>query len=159
MRMRIERWGGDKERLWESVKVAQRREGTVIRCITTEAGEEIQEVVRPSKTKADREIERLNSQLDKVAHQRDATKKDLDILLWREKLVELATTRAETLDDCGWDQRLCFGDEEYAEFGPGVLESYEEEHASLEDEMHVDGAQEAGEWWCRGKKKCERHAG
>ena len=159
MRFRIERWGGDKERLWESVKDAQRREGVVIRCVSSESGGETQELVRPSKTKAEREVERLHLQLDKVALKRDETKKEMEILLWREKLVELATARAESLDECGWDQRLCFGDEEYAEYGPGVLESYEEEHAHQEDEMQVDGAQEVGEWWCRGKKKCERHAG
>lgn len=159
MRFRIEQWGGDKERLWESVKDAQRPEGVVIRCTPGEAGNEVQELVRPLKSKAEREIERLNAQLDKVARQRDEVKVDSDILLWREKLVELATARAEREDECGWDQRLCFGDEEYAEFGPGVLESYEEENSNQEDGMQVDGVQEAGEWWCRGKKKCERHAG
>ncbi|KAH8102627.1 hypothetical protein BXZ70DRAFT_929278 [Cristinia sonorae] len=162
MRMRIDQWGGDKGRLWESVRDAQRREGLVIRCIGGDSENGIQEVVRPSKTKLDREMERLHAQLDKVARKRDETKKELDIVLWREKLVELASARAETVDDCGWDQRLCFGDEEYAEFGAGVLESYEEEneHATaVDDEMQVDSQVEAGEWWCRGRKKCERHAG
>ncbi|THH34070.1 hypothetical protein EUX98_g59 [Antrodiella citrinella] len=156
MRLRIERWGGDKERLWESVKDAQRREGVVVRC---EAENDVQEVVKPTKSKTEREMEILNHSLDKVALQRDETKQELEVVLWREKLVALATARADTLDECGWDQRLCFGDEEYAEFGPGVLESYEEEAAHEGDEMQVDGAQEVGEWWCRGKKKCERHAG
>jgi len=80
--------------------------------------------------------------------------------------VELATERSERVDDCAWDQRLCFGDEEYAEFGMEVLATYEEnaEKEDVKDEgddtMQVDhtGGEE-GEWWCRGKKKCERHAG
>jgi len=55
------------------------------------------------------------------------------------------------LGQCGWDQRLCFGDAEWADFGAGVLESYDGEV------MQVDG--EEAEWWCPGKKQCERHAG
>jgi len=83
------------------------------------------------------------------------------VVLWREKLLELATARANNIDECGWDQRLCFGDEEYAEFGTGVLESYEEQGTRREDgdAMQIDGAAEGAEWWCKGKKKCDRHAG
>jgi len=82
--------------------------------------------------------------------------------LWREKVVELASERAEVVDQCGWDQRLCFGEEEWADFGAEVLESYEERTNtdSGDDGMQVDGASASpGEWWCTGKKKCERHAG
>jgi len=50
---------------------------------------------------------------------------------------------------------LCFGEEEVAEFGTSVLESYEENHAQAD----VDGTQEEAEWWCTGKKKCDRHSG
>jgi COMPASS component SPP1 len=81
------------------------------------------------------------------------------VILWRERLTELASERAEKLDICGWDQRLCFGDEEWADFGAGVLETYEEKLESGES-MSVDAAAEGdGEWWCPGKKKCDRHAG
>jgi len=84
-------------------------------------------------------------------------------VMWREKVVELASERAERVDECGWDQRLCFGEEEWADFGPEVLESYEEERVKVEsgdDGMSPDAVSAMhGEWWCTGKKKCERHVG
>ncbi|THH19857.1 hypothetical protein EW146_g1387 [Bondarzewia mesenterica] len=83
-------------------------------------------IVKPKKAKAERELERLRPQLDDVVRKREATKKELEIVIWREKLTELAVQRSEIVEECGWDQRLCFGDEEVAEFGAGVLESYEE---------------------------------
>ena len=47
---------------------------------------------------------------------------------------------------------------EPGEFGAEVLQSYEspKDEAGGGDAIQVDGT---GEWWCRGKKKCERHAG
>jgi COMPASS component SPP1 len=87
----------------------------------------------------------------------------MDVVLWRKRLLELAAERADNVDQCGWDQRLCFGDEEWADFGAGVLESYEENvrvGEDADDAMAVDGAADGeGAWWCVGKKKCERHAG
>lgn len=176
MQARIHAWRGDKDSLWESVKEVRKREGVVIlvRDATdngsnSEANghaspafstEPILEVVKPSRPKVEREKERLNGLLDKISHRRDELKKELDVVLWREKLIDLAAVRAEQLDECGWDQRLCFGEEEYAEFGASVLESYEEAEQSTGDAMQVEGAQtEEGEWWCRGQKKCARHAG
>ena len=77
-----------------------------------------------------------------------------------------AVERAERVGKCGWDQRLVFGDEEVAEFGDQVWESYENEGEGAgakegADAMDVDGDAQAeeGEWWCTGKKKCERHNG
>ncbi|KAI0793467.1 hypothetical protein C8Q75DRAFT_713369 [Abortiporus biennis] len=180
MHSRIEAWGGDPDALWESVKDSSAREAVVVRCLLDSAAppdtqniqmnggvhqhlhlEPNQVIIRPSKTKTQRALERLQRQLDKISGQREEIKKDLEVVFWREKLVELATLRAEGLDECGWDQRLCFGDEEYAEFGQGVLESYEEDghqrDGDTEDAMQVDGVE--GEWWCKGKKKCARHAG
>ncbi|KAI0068353.1 hypothetical protein BV25DRAFT_1793493 [Artomyces pyxidatus] len=177
MQMRITYWaerGGDRERLWENVKNAERVEGVVVsaklaqehcnRSVDMDVdGAEAKPVskhgipglVKPKKPKADREMERLQAQLDTVVHSREMMKKELDIVVWREKLTELAVRRSEAVDACGWDQRLCFGDEEVADFGTGVLESYEE-MGREGDAMHVDGE---GEWWCQGKRKCERHAG
>jgi len=85
----------------------------------------------------------------------------VDLVLWRARLVELATERSEKVDECAWDQRLCFGEEEYTDFGMEVLATYEEKEDESENAMQVDnpGGAEEGEWWCRGKKKCERHAG
>ena len=90
-------------------------------------------------------------------------KQEHDVISWRQKVLELAAARADRVDECGWDQRLIFDEEEYLEFGDGVLESYEERSPQLngaaEESMQVDGACGHGEWWCRGKKKCQRHAG
>lgn len=180
MNSRIEAWGGDKSRLWESVKNANRREGVAVR-VKTEKDEKADgtlringdnhaplgrssdavEIVKPSKTRVDRDMARLHAQLDRIANRREELKKEMEVVIWREKLVEYATARAEGLDECGWDQRLCFGEEEYAEFGAGVLESYEvhEGGKADNDRMQVDGVPEEGEWWCKGKKKCDRHAG
>jgi len=184
MQARIDAWAGDKHRLWESVKDAEKREGIVVRAVAiatevdglTKSEDTIHasktrpqsdvpllEVVKASQSRIERELARLHRQLEKLAQRRDQLKKDMEVVLWREKLVQLATARAETLDECGWDQRLCFGDEECAEFGAGVLESYEEQGQDANengDTMQVDGANnEEGVWWCRGKKKCDRHAG
>ena len=88
---------------------------------------------------------------------RDALKREEENLVWRDNLIRLAVARADTTGECGWDQRLCFGDDEVAEYGSEALQSYyaANEEAS-EDAMQVDSS---GEWWCRGKKKCDRHAG
>lgn len=186
MQARIDGWvkkGGKKDRLWESVKGAEKREGVVV-CAEyvkeedrdgradghgeTCKAEEIRLMasVRSKKSKADREAERLNTQLDDVVQSREEIKKGMEVVLWRERLIELAAERAESVGQCGWDQRLCFGDEEWADFGAGVLESYEESGGADgvkqegDDAIQVDGAAEGdGEWWCVGKKMCERHAG
>lgn len=172
MQLRMKVWTGDKALLWESVKHAEKREAVVIRCVSSEGSatlvngnhsprafpsDTLQEIVRPTKTKSQKEAQRLQALLDKVAGRRDEIKKDLEVVLWREKLLELATERAASVEQCGWDQRLCFGDEDYAEYGPGVLETYEDEVGKADDGMQVDGAEET--WWCVGKKKCDRHAG
>lgn len=137
------------------------------------------------KTKIEREVERLNVLLEQVVKLREEVKKGMEVVLWREKLLELATERAELVGRCGWDQRLCFGDEECAEFGAGVLESYAnlpapeekkekeaesegEEEVEEEDGMQVDAEEEEEEeettreeeeWWCPGKSLCDRHNG
>lgn len=154
-----ERSGGKCDRLWETVKNAEKREGVVV---CADATVEIDGKPFPQKRKADREIARLNARLENVVREREMMKREMDMILWRERLVELASERAERVDECGWDQRLCFGDEEFLDFGAEVLESYEEKakEEATEDSIQVDGATTShGEWWCTGKKKCERHAG
>ncbi len=167
---RIEQWGGDKRALWEAVKNAEPRQAVVLRVLpegesvgTIKAEgahasiEQRTEIVNPSKTPAQRELERLEAALAKVESKRELLAKDQEVLQWREKAVDLAAVRADRLQECGWDQRLCFGDEEVLEFGNEVYETYEEdERRNTPDGMQVDGV---GEWWCKGKKKCDRHAG
>ncbi|KAJ7619073.1 hypothetical protein DFH06DRAFT_1306290 [Mycena polygramma] len=166
--------GGKKELLWDSVKDAQRREAVVIvhgevladettdGCMKENADAVPLPVVTarvkpPSMGKVEREVASLNAVLDEIVTLREDLKEGMDIVLWRERLLELASERAEQVSQCGWDQRLCFGDDEWADFGTGVLESYED--GGKEGAMQVDGAPDPEEWWCVGSEKCERHAG
>jgi len=172
MKTKIAAWekkGGNKDRLWESVRDAERREGVVV-CADTamdDGGDDDAKPISQRNTaRVKRDVERLNGRLDQVMHHRERLKKEMDVVVWRARLVELATERSERVDECAWDQRLCFGDEEYAEFGQEVLASYEDNAEKEEmknegeDAMQVDNVVvEDGEWWCRGKKKCERHSG
>lgn len=173
METKINAWvkeGGNREKLWESVRHAERRQGVVV-CVDPpkdEVGggnEDVKLISQKAKVRVERDLEKLNGQLDQVIRQREKLKKEMDVVLWRVRLVELASERSEKVDECAWDQRLCFGDEECAEFGGGVLASYEdnadqeEVKNESEDAMQVDSVGEDGAWWCRGKKKCERHAG
>ena len=167
LHMRISLWvenGGNRDRLWETVKNAERREGVVASArvldersrLTTKAEDGATLAIIPPKiTKADRELARLRARLETLVQKRETLKVEVDVVAWREKVTELAIQHADTIEQCGWDQRLCFGDEEVAEFGAGVLESYEE---GL-NQTDVDGTQEEAEWWCVGKKKCDRHSG
>ncbi|KAF7339431.1 PHD-type domain-containing protein [Mycena sanguinolenta] len=163
--------GGKKELLWDSVRDAQKREAVVIvhtqetvdGC-TKENGDvavavpvPTARVKPPTMGKVEREVASLNAVLDEIVTMREDLKEGMDIVRWRERLLDLASERAEQVGQCGWDQRLCFGDDEWADFGAGVLESYEE--GGGRDGMQVDGAPEAEEWWCVEGEKCERHAG
>ncbi|KAJ8702678.1 COMPASS (complex proteins associated with Set1p) component [Pleurotus ostreatus] len=156
---RIDDWakqGGKRETLWENVKNAEKREGVVI--LHGGDGQEAENAtvrVMPEKSKSEKEVERLNGLLDLVVNQREEVKMGMEVVGWRERLLELASDRAQQLGECGWDQRLCFGDEEYVEYGEGVLESYE---MLTSGDVQSDVESE-GEWWCRGPTKCERHLG
>ncbi|KAL0580409.1 COMPASS (complex proteins associated with Set1p) component [Marasmius crinis-equi] len=156
------RRGGNKAHLWESVKNAEKREG-LIRCVeeSTDAegnvnGKPLIKEVKPKRSLKEKEVDRLNSLLDDIAKIREELKKGMEIIAWREQLIGLATDRARRVEECGWDQRLCFADEEWAEHGELVLESYKEN----EDKMETDGQQgEDAVWWCNGDEHCHRHAG
>lgn len=186
MRKRLNGWakkGGKKELLWDSVKAAERREGVVIWADAKDSLPKKEEEAKENGvygsdaaklestsptaardigppqhkvTKLEREVEQLNRVLDEVGRTREELRHGMDVVIWRERLLELATARAENLGLCGWDQRLCFGDAEWADFGAGVLESYEDGSG---EGMQVDGAGEEAEWWCPGKTQCDRHAG
>lgn len=177
MRARIAQWeksGGARGLLWECVKNTTKREGVVVCAETNVASpprmmdvdsnnSERKPLDSAAKRRSEREVACLNARLEEVVKEREFMKRELDMVMWREKVVELASERAEKVDECGWDQRLCFGEEEWADFGPEVLESYEEERVKVEsrdDGMSLDVVSAMhGEWWCTGKKKCERHAG
>lgn len=160
MQHRIERWAGDEDVLWVSVRDAKKREGAVLKI---EGMAAIPPSAAPVKTQKERTLMRLEGNLDKLSSLRDILRKDLDFVLWRQKLLQLATDRAADLEECGWDFRLIFGEEEYMDFGRGVLESYGEiqrqENEDVSMQMDSATAAEEGDWWCRGKKKCHRHAG
>ncbi|KAI6133098.1 hypothetical protein EDD16DRAFT_1734430 [Pisolithus croceorrhizus] len=174
MQLRVSRWesdGGKRDALWEAVKHAEKREGVVVRVDQSDGrvpttgkvhvnGTRESLLGIPSKRRVEWEVGQLNSRLEEIVKQREMIKLDMDMVLWREKLVTLAAQRAGKVDECGWDQRLCFGKEEWTDFGAEVLDSYEEKTEHGNDAMHVDEiSPDHGEWWCAGKKKCERHAG
>ncbi|EIN13703.1 hypothetical protein PUNSTDRAFT_79448 [Punctularia strigosozonata HHB-11173 SS5] len=173
MQARIAKWsneGGNKAGLWEKVKSAQKREGVTVRIEFEPSKDRVDDIkvgqgmygarteklIAPQRSIIQREVDRLHSLLDQLQLKRDEINRTMDIVQWRERLVELADGRSERLEECGWDQRLCFGDTEVAVFGAGVFESYES--VVIEDSA-AETPGEDGEWWCRGKKKCERHAG
>ncbi|KAG5653072.1 hypothetical protein H0H81_002452 [Sphagnurus paluster] len=159
MQSRAEAWakkGGKQEKLWEKVKDAEKREGVVV-CADDSVSMDVDgvckdekdkdKVARLKKGKAERDAERLHGLLESVVALREEIKKGMEGVIWREKLLELARERAEQVGECGWDRRLCFGEEELAELGAAVLESYEE------------GRVEEGEGeWCA-EQTCTRHAG
>ena len=191
MQSRIDLWakkGGKPEKLWESVKNAEKREGVVVcaiengvnGCVNGDGGGddcgdvgtkmEVDsntngDIIKPlkqhrivpsTKTKVEKETERLNALLESVMNLREEIKRGMEVVVWRERLLQLASERADQVGLCGWDQRLCFDDEEWADIGAGVLESYE--GLKEEDgEMDVDAGDE--QWWCPGQKLCDRHAG
>jgi COMPASS component SPP1 len=188
MQSRIDSWakkGGKTEKLWESVKHAEKREGVVVCTVEPELdtdvcakmevdGEDVKpappppptpkRVVQPPvKSKRARETERLNDLLESVIKLREEIKRGMEAVIWRERLLQLASERAEIVGQCGWDQRLCLDDEEWADVGAGVLESYEDIKAEsakedgAEGEMDLDGSEE--QWWCPGQKVCDRHQG
>lgn len=181
MQSRIDSWakkGGKTEKLWDSVKHAEKREGVVICAADAVVKMDEEEesdggtkrttlttvkpnVVRPSRTKAERETERLSILLAPIEKMREDIQRGVEIIVCRERLLQLASERAELVGQCGWDQRLCCDDEELADIGAGMLESYEdtkvEDAADDGADMEVDGGIE--QWWCPGKKVCERHAG
>ncbi|KAJ3576668.1 hypothetical protein NP233_g296 [Leucocoprinus birnbaumii] len=153
MQSRIDAWakkGGKKEELWESVKNSEKREGIAV-CVDEKVKSDLDKK-KKKQTKLDRETERLQGLLNQVVKMRDEIKGGMEILAWRERLLQLASERAEQIDQCGWDQRLCFGEEEWQDYGVGVLESYE---GKDENEMQVEDE----EWWCPGQKSCKRHNG
>ncbi|KIK71042.1 hypothetical protein GYMLUDRAFT_33157 [Collybiopsis luxurians FD-317 M1] len=160
--------GGKKEDLWDIVKTASKREG-LVRVIEPSLVmkadgavendianlKPVLKEIKPSKSKQEREIERLNGLLADIEKVRDELRRGMDILLSREKLLQLASDRSENLGQCGWDQRLCFSDEDWADYGEGVLESYTEQGEGPAE----NGNGEEPEWWCPGDQDCERHAG
>jgi COMPASS component SPP1 len=160
MQSRIDAWakkGGKKEELWESVKHAEKREGIAV-CVDERVKFDLDK--KNKSTKVDRETERLQGLLNQVVKTREEVHSSMEIVVWRERLLQFASERAEHIDQCGWDQRLCFGEEEWQDFGPGVLESYDDvKPVKNENEMQVDEAEEGGEWWCPSQKSCKRHAG
>ena len=186
MQTKIEAWtagGGHKTKLWETVKGADAREGvsTVLSAakksatVKTEADadgdlkladgtlhgmksephvdEPAVTVKKGLSKQKERELTRLRKELEKVVDLRNSMKQELEVIEWRDSLIKLATQRSEEVGECGWDQRLCMDDEEWIEVGLAILENYDGQ------DPQDDESESFGEWWCRGKKKCDRHAG
>lgn len=190
MQRRIDAWvasGGNRAALWESVKGAQRREGIVTVPLTASETRSLksdendaanapppaekqkealakQHLVQPAQSRTAREVAKLNSFTTSYDARRTAARKEMELVEWRTRVLALASDRAEHLDECGWDQRLCFSDEEIEELGAAVVASYSgigsgEGVNSEKTEVEEMGGEEEGDWWCREKRKCRRHTG
>ncbi|TFK30481.1 hypothetical protein FA15DRAFT_662439 [Coprinopsis marcescibilis] len=175
--------GGKKDKLWDGVKHADKREGVVVKLEETNCnGTEVStgklekaakgdsphstslaallKPAKPVKSKANRECDRLKLVLADITKMQDEVRKGIEIISWRERLLALATDRSETVSQCGWDQRLCFGDEEWADdFGQNILESYESFDRMDVDENQRTSSAEETKWWCLDDSACARHVG
>jgi COMPASS component SPP1 len=149
--------GGDKELLWDSVKDAQKREAVVIvhevvteGCMTNTDPLLVTttRVKPPAMVKVEWELTGLNAKLNQVLALREDLQEGLKFVFWRARLLELARERAERVGRCGWDQRLCFSADQWAESGQAGLDGYGEG-----EDMQV-----GAENWCE-SERCERHAG
>lgn len=178
MSKRIDNWearGGNRAHLWQSVKGAQRLEGVVALVPPVQkdaqpvssapqgpdqsleayrSSDAARAIVQPAQSRIEREADRLRAQVEGWIARKHDLKQELVIINWRTRLLTRASQRADLLGECGWDQRMCYGDEEWEEFGQGVLESYDE-RPTEDDELN----EEFGQWWCPAPKKCNRHAG
>ena len=156
--------------MWESVKGAKKREGVVKHEAGKTLARKLGALADNTRMNEDSNTTTGSSQppnqrvlvsdlrvlLDSIANERESRKKELDFIQQQEQLLHLAIDRAKAVGECGWDQRLCFDEEEWAEFGEGILESYVDDSKPGEEpeETHDDAV-----WWCRGGTKCDRHAG
>ncbi|KAH8835781.1 hypothetical protein DL96DRAFT_1455440 [Flagelloscypha sp. PMI_526] len=171
MRTKVETWendGGKRNSLWKSVRTAEKPEGIVVRVSPPGTSPRMRderesddlevahhilgEIVQPTITQVERETRRLEEVLEHVVKLREDVTRGMAVLLWREQLLELARARAKRIGSCGWDQRLCFSDDEVAGFGEGVLESYEQLNHT-QDGMDANAT---NQWWCL-EDDCDRH--
>lgn len=153
MKRKAQAWqqsGGRTEDLWDTVKDTEERAGVMY--IVDENNPNSFTPAKPTRSRADREVERLEGLLDKVVKLREELRQGLDIIAWRKDLSRLASDRGAQMGVCGWDQRLCYGDKEYYEDGESALLTYGEDIS--EEDMSVDGY---GMWWCE-EANCSRHA-
>jgi COMPASS component SPP1 len=178
---------GELRGLWENVKSAGRREAIVL-CVLDDgefAAEQKEgkgvvkdsghypitrtKVVVPRFSRHARLLARLEAQITKISARRDELKAEEEIVAWREAVVSYAARRADRKGECGWDGRLLWSEDEVRDFGTDVVDMYERVESKLESSERgeeegmavdgVEGASEEGEWWCAGKKKCDRHSG
>ncbi|TRM66380.1 hypothetical protein BD626DRAFT_487620 [Schizophyllum amplum] len=106
------------------------------------------EVIKPCQTKSERDVHQLTQALDEIATLRDDLERGMEVVRYREKLIDLMQERRNLRQKCGWDMRLCYGDEDWTNMAEEVWDSYEDE----------DGDEEqAEEWWCPMDTKCSRH--
>jgi COMPASS component SPP1 len=142
---RVDKAGINIDRLLDiqAVKRARKKEGVVL---ITQPG--MDDTLGSPGSEDQRQLDHLRQSLDKIGASRETKLKVIDALDARLRLVNLAVTRAEAIgEQCGFDTRLLMDESEWegwmVEEGKAVL----------------DGEEDIGEWWCEGKRKCERHAG
>lgn len=144
--------GGQKELLFDKVKDARQRAAVVFVHEEVTRNDVPTSIVTPCVKPANLEweVSSLNAVLVEVVQMRKGLEDGMAVILRRESLVQLARERAVLADMCGWDQRLCFDNDEWAKSGADVLDSYRQSPGAASD---------VKAWWCPASRKCERHAG
>lgn len=149
MQLRIGEWtaqGGDKDQLWQTIKNAERREGVVVLAGTDQG------LAEDWDERAKRETKGMEAVLERILKTREQIEQGMDALANRERLLDLAILRAEEINQCGWDHRLCFGDDEWSHCGDIWTNYGHPEDPSKQDDPDK-------QWWCTGHPDCKRHVG
>lgn len=92
------------------------------------------------------QLDTLNVMLAKIDAERDTVQRSLHLVNARDRVIRRAAIRGDTRGTCGWDERLLLGDVEWEVF-------------VAEGRAETDDGEESDEWFCTGKRKCDRHAG
>lgn len=186
MRAKIARSGKDLNEIWPLVRHAKKREGVSVeylhdgsyasKRIKLENGEDDGKIVKttlngtksnvPSTkvrpwTNGDKiRLEALKHNLGAIRSSRDKFKLELEYVMTRRRLLDLAVERASDRF-CGWDTRLEMGDHEWARWIIGV-EGKKALYSNQGEDEDDDGESENSgkmSWLCHGPIECPRHNG
>ncbi|KZS92996.1 hypothetical protein SISNIDRAFT_550018 [Sistotremastrum niveocremeum HHB9708] len=137
----------NEERVWEVVKNIQRSEGEVLSASGV-----------PAFTNRREELQRqqLNHQLDRIVQERDLLQKDTALTETRAAFLKYVLNRniqseKAGKDECGWDGRLLWGDEQWRK---AASEGYDWTMDAKQKDIEKEDDRS-----CRADGKCERHAG
>ncbi|KDQ16235.1 hypothetical protein BOTBODRAFT_30954 [Botryobasidium botryosum FD-172 SS1] len=152
---RVDAWSGNINKLAEvpAVKRAKRVEG-VVNVSTLHSS-------MPLSNEDEVQLGRLKEALDKVTRERESRLALIRSLVGRIGLLKHAEKRADGKASdglCGFDIRMCWDEQEWREWfdakGRELIEEAEENKVD-DERMEEDDS----EWYCVGKRKCDRHVG